>query len=296
MGAGPHALLEAGLEGRLEEQGVAARAVEIEPQGPFRAEIATTFDLHRGVRAAVETSLGEDRLPITLSGNCNTGVIGSLAADGMEQAGLIWFDAHSDAETPESSTSGFLDGMGLAIALGCCWRPMLASVGSRPLDGRRAVLVGAREVSPAAGALLRDQGVAMVPPADARSLPPREALAKALAQLRGEGVRRIHLHLDLDVLDPDLVGPANDYALPGGVTAEQLNALLETILGEFAVVSASVASYDPRLDRDGAVAKAGLEAIALLASAVQHPRHCSGSYLSRALSTIRSNSGSAASK
>jgi arginase len=266
MGAGPHALLEAGLEARLEEQGVTTRSVEIEPQGPFRAEIATTFDLHRGVRAAVETSLGEDRLPITLSGNCNTGVIGSLAADGMEQAGLIWFDAHSDAETPESSTSGFLDGMGLAIALGCCWRPMLASVGSRPLDGRRAVLVGAREISRAAGALLREQGVAIVPPKDARALVPEEALGGAFDRLRDQGVRRIHLHLDLDVLDPDLVGSANDYALPGGVTGEQLNALLEAILDEFDLASASVASYDPRLDRDGAVAAAGIEAIALLAA------------------------------
>jgi arginase len=151
---------------------------------------------------------------------------------------------------------------------------MRAGLGSAPLDGRRAALVGAREVSTAAGALLREQGVVLVSPEDARSLEPREALAEALAQLRGQGVRRLHVHLDLDVLDPDLVGPANDYALPGGLTGEQLNGLLLTILEDFELASASIASYDPRLDRDGAVAAAGLDAIALLASASHVPRHC----------------------
>ncbi|HEX8640632.1 MAG TPA: arginase family protein [Allosphingosinicella sp.] len=265
MGAGPEALLAAGLVGRLESEGVACRLVPVEPEKEFRAEIATTFDLHRGVRGAVEAASGARRLPVTLSGNCNIGVIGSLAAEGHEDVGLFWFDAHSDAETPESSTSGFLDGMGFAIALGACFAPLRASVGGAPLEGRRAAHVGAREVSQAARALLAERGVTLVPPETARSLPAREGLAPAFEALRSAGVRRVHVHVDLDVLDPELVGPANDWALPGGVSSVQLKALLEAILAEFHLASASVASYDPRLDRDGAVGAAGLEAIATLA-------------------------------
>jgi arginase len=265
MGLGPHALLQAGLLARLEQQGIAARLVEIKADEPFPAEIATTFALQGKVRRAAEAAAKEGRLPISLAGNCNTAVIGSLAAQAGGELGLFWFDAHSDAETPESSTSGFLDGMGLAMVLGRCWRPMLASVGATPLDGSRAALVGAREVSEAAGALLRQCGVALVPPEQARSLSPDEALGGAVAQIKRNGVQRVHIHLDLDVLDRDVVGAANDYALPGGIDAAQLEALLKCVLETFELTSASIASYDPRLDRNGAIAAAALDAIALLA-------------------------------
>lgn len=267
MGLGPGALMKAGLVSRLEEQGIGCRTVEVEPGAPFPTEVATAFDLHRRVGAAVEAAATEGRLPIALTGNCNTGVIGALAAAADDDVGLLWFDAHSDAETPESSTSGFLDGMGFAILLGRCWRPMLKSVGASPLDGPRAALVAAREVSSAARDLLDGCGVALVPPEHARTLPARQALTPAVRQLHRAGVRRVHVHIDLDVLDPEAVGPANEYALPGGVTAAQLHDLVDVILSEFELTSASMASYDPRFDSGGAVATAGVEAIAMLASA-----------------------------
>jgi arginase len=247
MGLGPQALLDAGVATLLEEEGVDCRIVPVEPERQFKAEIATTFDLHRAIRRAVEASVAAGRRPITLSGNCNLGVIGSLAADGAADAGLFWFDAHSDAETPETSTSGFLDGMGLAMTLGACWRPMLDASGARPLAGRRAVLVGAREVSPAAGALLAERQVTIVAPREALGQSPEEALAGAVGTLRAEGVGRVHVHVDLDVLDPDAVGPANEYALPGGLTGAQLDALLTLIAERFEIVSASVGPRSPAI-------------------------------------------------
>lgn len=264
MGRGPHALIEAGLPARLEREGVACRLREVEPEDDFLAEIATAFDLHRGVRRAVEDCRRDGCLPITLSGNCNTGVIGSMAAGQSQDLGLFWFDAHSDAETPESSTSGFLDGMGLAMTLGRCWQPMLEAVGAPGLDGRRAALVGAREVSAAAATLLRESGIAVIPPDEARNRNPEDVLALAVTQMRAVGVRRVHVHLDLDVLDPELVGPANEFALENGLTSEQLQRLLQRITTDFETASVSVASYDPHVDRNGTVAAAGLEAIALL--------------------------------
>lgn len=265
MGAGPHALLRQGLEARLRGEGIASRLFEIEPEQAFHAEIATAFELHDLVRAGVRRAMAEGRIPLTLSGNCNTGVVGSLAAHDVDDVGLFWFDAHSDAETPESSASGFLDGMGLAVALGECWKPKLEELGWRGLNGRRVALVGAREVSSAARALLARRGVAVIAPETARLEAPPAVLAGAVEQLRSAGARRVHVHVDLDVLDPDLVGPANTYALPGGLTVEQLLALLCVILEEFDLASASVASYDPSLDPHGNVASAGLEVICALA-------------------------------
>jgi arginase len=245
---------------RLAAADVQASVTEVAPDADFPAEIATAFELHRHVAGAVQQASAAGRLPITLSGNCNTGALGSLAAAGGE-VGLVWFDAHSDAETPETSTSGFLDGMALAMVLGRCWEAMLRDIGFRPLDGSRVALVGAREISPAAQQLLGEAGVAIISPAEART----DGVAAAIDQLRSAGVRRVHVHVDLDVLDSETVGPANSYALPNGLSTEQLSSALASVTREFDLVSVSVASYDPEVDRTGAVAEAGLEVIALLA-------------------------------
>lgn len=262
MGKGPRALLSVGVAGQLERQGLSVEVAEVEAESGFLTEIATAFELQRGVRRAAEAAMAEGSLPITLSGNCNTGVIGSLAAHGSKVVGLLWFDAHSDAETPESSTSGFLDGTGLAMALGCCWSSMLSSVGSWKLEGRQVALVGAREISRPADKLLRDKGVAVVPPEQAR----RGELASAIAQLREAGVSQVHVHVDLDVLDCDAVGRANSFALPDGLSEAQLLRLIRHVGGGLDIASASVASYDPDVDTSGSVGAAGAEVVRLLAT------------------------------
>lgn len=272
MGAGPLALLAGGLLNRLAEQGCRAAVSQLEPTGAFHAEIATAFDLHRVVRESVTKALEIGQLPIVLAGNCNTGVIGSLAAHDAPDVGLLWFDAHSDAETPESSTSGFLDGMGFALALGECWKPKLQELGWTGLDGRRAVLVGPREISAAAHLTLDRHGVAIISPEQARSKPAEEVLDHAVAQLKSAGVTRVHVHVDLDVFDPSLVGRANSYALPGGLSLEQLLNQLRYLGAEFRLASASIASYDPEFDSDGAVCAAAIEVVTLLAlSGAQRP-------------------------
>jgi arginase len=266
MGAGPQALLQAGLKERLQDDGRTILVTELDPPSAFHAEISTAFELHRIVREAVASGTKDNRLSIVLTGNCNTGVVGCLAAHDADDVGLFWFDAHSDAETPETSTSGFFDGMGFALTLGACWRSKLEELGWHGLDGVRSALIAAREITPAARSLLEGRGVSIASPENARSRSSAAVLADAVAQFRSAGVRRVHVHVDLDVLDPDLVGPANSYALPFGLTVDQLVGQIRVILREFPLASASVASYDPSVDVDGAVAAGGIEAIVVLAS------------------------------
>jgi arginase len=266
MGRGPSALVRAGVTARLAREGVDVRVVPVEPETNFTAEIATAFELQRGVRRAVEASIAAGRLPMSLTGNCNTGVVGSLAAAPLEDTtGLFWFDAHSDAETPETTTSGFLDGTGLAMALGCCWSGMLNSVGSWTLEGSHTALVGAREISAAAQRLLYQRDVAIVAPPDARA----GSLQPVFERFAATGVRRVHVHIDLDVLDSEMVGPANTYALPDGLTEQQLLDLVEQIMARYEVASASVASYDPDVDETGRVAAAGVNVVTHLAASGQ---------------------------
>src|SRR4051812_47138110 len=111
MGAGPLHLLRAGAIARLEGTGKRVRHIPIELEDGFWTEVGAATRLQqmiaREVRAAPEPRV------IVLSGNCNSS-IGTTAGVAQRQPSVVWLDAHPDFETPESTTSGFYDGQGLA--------------------------------------------------------------------------------------------------------------------------------------------------------------------------------------
>lgn len=85
---------------------------------------------------------------------------------------------------------------------------------------------------------------------------PRGAFAAALDDLRAR-VRDVHVHLDLDVLDPATVGPANEYAPEWGLTVEEVEGAIRGTRDRFRLVSANIASFDPAQDREDNVRRAG---------------------------------------
>ena len=198
-----------------------ARAEVVEAAVPFRTEIGTAFELHRLVAERVRAATNEGDFPLVLSGNCNVSV-GTIAGIGPDDLGVIWFDGHADFNTPETTTSGFLDGMGLAIAVGDCWKAMARTVsGSGPVPEENVVLLGVRDTDEAERARLRSSGVAAVDAGFVKERGVAEALEPALDELR-ERARRVYVHLDLDVLDPKRVAPVNEFAPPGGLKAEEI--------------------------------------------------------------------------
>ena len=99
MGAGPEALLKAGLESALKEQGhaVHVKVAEI-PAESWHSEIQTGFELMRMLTGAVSSARAAGKFPIILAGNCNTAV-GTVAGLGAATTGVAWFDAHGDFNT-----------------------------------------------------------------------------------------------------------------------------------------------------------------------------------------------------
>jgi arginase len=160
---------------------------------------------------------------------------------------VVWFDAHADFETPETTTSGFLDGTGLATLTGRCWRALARSVpGFAPVPGSRVVLVGARDVSRAERAALAEAGVTWLPPDVLQGSAPA-ALARALDALAARGVRRAYVHVDLDVHDP-ADAPANGYQPPGGLAPAAVRAAVQSVRDRFEVAAAAITAYDPSCD------------------------------------------------
>ncbi len=259
MGAGPGRL--AAAADRLRARGIEADEAAVEAPAGLRAEIGTTFALHRAVAAEVRGAVAAGAFPLVLSGNCGS-AIGALAAAGAG-TGIAWFDGHGDFNTPETTRSGFLDGMALAIATGRCFRPLALSVpGFAPVAEHDAVLVGARDLDPAERTALQGSGVSWVTVAELRRLGAGVALQPAMDRVRA---RRMHVHIDLDVHDPALA-PANEFAPPDGLTPPEVQDAVRAIAGARGICSASLAAYDPAVDPEGRALAAGLQLIDLFAA------------------------------
>ena len=231
LGLGPGPLAEA----------IGGESVVVEREEPFRNEVGASFDLIRGVARAVRETIAAGRFPLVLAGNCYTS-LGTVAGIGRE-VGVVWFDAHGDFNTPETTPTGFFDGFGLAMLTGSGWETLRETVdGIRTVPERNVVLAGARDLDP------REQerlAAAEVLRADASTLD------AALADLRTR-VDAVYVHVDFDVLDPS-EGIANELAVEDGFTAAELEHAFDSISARFEIPAAAFTAYDPRFDEAGRV-------------------------------------------
>ena len=256
-GAGPEHLLRAGLVGHLESQGHRVAGVQVIDDEPDQApaEIRTAFELMRRVAVAVRAARSAGRFPVLLSGNCNAAV-GVLSGLAPANRAVLWFDAHGESNTPETTTTGFLDGMGLSTALGWCWQSLAATVpGFRPVAAESAFLVGVRDLDGREAALLGGSGVHRLPAGHVAA-----HLTDLLAAPAFEDTLA-YVHLDPDALDPDTVGRGNTHSVPGGLSVEQVVAAIAAIRARMPIGAFTVASYDPAGDGDGAVGRAAFAAL-----------------------------------
>ncbi len=253
MGAGPEHLCSSGLKEHLAAQGHTADLEIVEPASQnWRAEVQTSFELMRSVADHVRRAREAKRFPIVLSGNCNAavGVIAALGAN----TGVVWLDAHGDFNTPQTTMSGFLDGMTLATATGRCWVELARTIeGFEPVSDKNVVLLGARDLDGGEEtALARSKIVRLSVDAATLGIEP---VLRALAQ----EVPQFYLHLDLDALDPT-EGRANSYSARDGFSRIDLQKLLSVIASNLPIKALTIAGYDPSFDKDGAVCATAFEA------------------------------------
>lgn len=119
--AGPARLLERGLAPRLAALGAQVRVIDVAPPRDRSLNpVAEAFAVADIVSRRVAASLSEGRFAIVLSGSCHNAV-GAVAALNGTDRGVIWLDCHADFNTPETTSSGLLDGTTLATITGRSW-------------------------------------------------------------------------------------------------------------------------------------------------------------------------------
>ena len=227
---------------------------------PF--ELGTTFQILRSVVDKVKHSVSADRLPILLAGGCLNS-LGCLSAIDPDSTALIWFDAHADFNTPETTPSGFIDGMALATIAGRCWRNLTATVpGFRPLPEKNVLLIGARDLDFQERTALVQSEITWLTAESLRRDGLEEALGKELPRLP----ERVYFHIDLDVLDR-AEACVNEYSSSGGLTVSELLDIIRFVGLNRGIVGASITAYDPSVDHDSRAVRAAVAAIKQLLSA-----------------------------
>jgi arginase len=255
VGRGPDRLLEAGAEAALAASGGPVRTELVEIDASWNAtgigEVDACFELIRRVAEQVRAAVAAGEFPVVLSGSCFAGV-GVVAGLGEADPGVVWFDAHSDFNSPETSIEGYFDGMGLAVLTGGAWQGMLGTVpGARPVREDAVVLAGARSFDPPEVARLEASSVTHLRPAELGRL----AGAVRAVSPAPTGV---YLHVDLDVLDL-AEAHVNVYGAAGGPTGGELCDLVSEALCECPVRAVSLTAYDPGFDAEGRVPPIALE-------------------------------------
>jgi arginase len=227
---------------RARGHGVAdIQVIETTSGGP-PAETTTAFELMRHIAVAVRAARAAGRFPLVLGGNCNT-AIGTLSGLTPSRRAVFWFDAHGDLNTPDTTPSGFLDGQGLATALGIGWTHLTTTIpGFQPVEPRATFLLGARDLDPPEQALIESAGINAVVTSE---IPPRLSALLARAPLDGA---LGYAHLDPDVLDPAGVGQANWTRASGGLSVAQVTDAMLAIRARVPLGAAGVASYAPEYD------------------------------------------------
>jgi arginase len=220
-------------------------------------DLDAVVDVNRLIARAVREAADQELVPVVLAGNCNS-CIGTLAGlGGGDRIGIVWLDAHGDFNTPDTSPSGLLEGMSLAIAVGLCHDDLRIRIGlNHVVPGRNVVMVGVRDLDPGEGDRLAMNQVSVRPPDALRDL---MDLMIALRQRADQ----IYLHIDLDFLDP-LESPGTNFRAGNGVSVATGKDLLNSIVRTVPVSAVALTNYNPDLDEDGKSAQAALSLLAAL--------------------------------
>lgn len=260
---GPSAIRYAGAVERLEALGH-----EVVDEGDIYVPNATKLEVHpklRNLGAVVEactklaeqvaTAVEHKKFPLVLGGDHSI-AIGTLAglAQHYKNLGVIWYDAHADMNTAETSPSGNIHGMPLAVAMGLGHEKLTHIGGEQPkIDPKNLVIIGARSVDEGERELIKEKGIKVYSMHEIDRLGMAAVMEDALAYLRSREIDGLHLSLDLDGLDP-MYTPGVGTPVPGGITYRESHLAMEMLQESNLLTSAEFVEVNPVLDTKNATA------------------------------------------
>jgi len=271
---GPSAIRYAGLKDRLEGLGYS-----IDDLGDLKIDfvnknenidtatnlknLQTVADANDLLGQQVDQVISCKRFPLVLGGDHSI-AIGTLAgvSKHYDNLGVIWYDAHGDLNTAETSPSGNIHGMSLAVSLGL-GHPVLTNIGgyAPKVKPENVVIIGARDLDPGEKKLIKEMGIKVYTMHEIDRLGMTTVMSETINYLK-ERTDGVHLSLDLDGLDPN-DAPGVGTPVAGGISYRESHLAMEMLSEANIITSAEFVETNPVLDQYN---KTAIAAVALISS------------------------------
>jgi arginase len=271
---GPSAMRIAGIEEGVRSLGLAfedrgnvpvpepASRVPRNPRARFLEEIAAACG---ELRRRVESILDDGAFPVVVGGDhsiaCGTiAGISSHYHKKKKKIGLIWFDAHGDMNTPESTESGNVHGMPLAACIGR-GAPELVRLGDRVpmVDVEKAVLIGVRTIDPREKKEIQASSIHVFTVKDLDMHGVHRVMKMAI-EIASAGTAGFHLSFDVDGMDP-AVAPGVGTPVFGGTTLRESHLIMEHAAESKKLLGLEITEVNPILDNQNATARVAVDLV-----------------------------------
>ncbi|WP_078414845.1 arginase [Priestia abyssalis] len=270
---GPSAIRYAGVSERLENLGYTVHDegdIKVEIRERAQTDTDTNLKNLKAVADATEKLSQKvdeivrlNQFPLVLGGDHSV-AIGTLAgaAKHSDSLGVIWYDAHGDLNTAETSPSGNIHGMPLAVSLGI-GHPALTNIGgyTPKVKPENIVIIGARSLDEGEKELIKEKGIKVYTMHEIDRLGMTKVMEETIAYLK-ERTDSVHLSLDLDGLDPD-DAPGVGTPVVGGISYRESHLAMEMLFEANIITSAEFVEINPILDERNKTASV---AVALMSS------------------------------
>ncbi|WP_203247911.1 arginase [Sporosarcina beigongshangi] len=255
---GPSAIRYAGAVGRIEAIGHQVTDEGDIPVGASERKehidstlknLDEVIQANTALAVKVAAVVEAGKFPLVLGGDHSI-AIGTLAglSDKYNNLGVIWYDAHADLNTAETSPSGNIHGMPLAASIGLGHEDLVNLYSKKQkVKPENVVIIGARSVDPGERKLIKEQGIKVYTMHEIDRDGMTAVMKDAIAYLRSRNVDGVHLSLDLDGLDP-LYTPGVGTPVPGGISYRESHLAMEMLEDSGMVTSAEFVEVNPILD------------------------------------------------
>lgn len=267
---GPSVIRYADLALRLEKLGYIVKdmgdlKVTLRSTLPKKNGNALLAAIKKACRAAYQAGLvavERNEIPIFLGGDHSiaVGTVGGITH--QQRKGVLWVDAHGDFNTPQTSISGNVHGMSLALLLGK-GEPKLLDIGRKgaKLRPEDVVLIGVRELDTREKKALKDSNITVFTMRDIDEQGMGTIMRHVLKKF--ENLAQIHVSLDMDSLDP-MIAPGVGTPSQGGLTYREAQLIMEMAADTGKVASMDIVEINPVMDQVNQTAKVAVELAASL--------------------------------
>lgn len=263
---GPEAIRIAGIKKRLEKIGyqvddrgdITAERREAQTQpGSNLKNLNEIARVNRLLCQEVSESMKEGKIPVILGGDHSI-AIGSIfgVLQNRKNLGVIWFDAHGDINTRDTSPSGNIHGMPVSVLMGMGPEELTSIGNGEFLKRENIVYVGSRDLDSEERKAMKEQGIKVFTMYEIDDMGIKKVMEEAI-RIAGDGTDGIHVSFDMDAMDPE-IAPGTGTKVPGGMGYRETHYALEMIAKSDKLVSVEFVEVNPLLDQGNRTAEAAV--------------------------------------